>query len=232
MNNKITHFYRLHTEKGSLTPKAVFLFFVFFLSHSFMHTHFVLFLPCFTLFLFCKVLKGWRLCYFYSMALQIKSLKESSIVRSLLMDFVSQSCFELPKERNCNRKRFQPNLWQMLHEFMQVFYQITFSCVKGYWDKFLMFLDCLFFSCSQRFTKASDLLGALKKIEERDTAVVRKSGRKRGIPVRLYKRCLRLEREADVIAQLTWLYKLQCATMNLSIFTFLDTALSFFSLVA
>ncbi|KAE8292368.1 Group 3 secretory phospholipase A2 [Larimichthys crocea] len=58
--------------------------------------------------------------------------------------------------------------------------------------------------CSGGFSKASDLLRALKKIEEKDTAGVRNSGndRKRGIPVRLYKRCLRLEREADIMAQL------------------------------
>lgn len=143
--------------------------------------------------------------FFYSMALQIKSLKQLSIVSSLVMDFVSESCFELPKERNCtNRTRLEPNLGQMLNRLC-MFYEITeFSCIKGYWGKFLMFY-CLFFSCSQGFTKASDLLEALKKIEEKDTVGVRKSGygRKRGIPVRLYKRCLRLEREADVIAQLT-----------------------------
>lgn len=70
--------------------------------------------------------------------------------------------------------------------------------------KFLTFY-CLLFSCSQGFTEASDLLEALKMIEEKDTVGVRKSGygRERGNPVRLYKRCLRLEREADVIAQLT-----------------------------
>lgn len=68
----------------------------------------------------------------------------------------------------------------------------------------LMFLICLFPRCSGGFSKASDLLRALKKIEEKDTAGVRNSGndRKRGIPVRLYKRCLRLEREADIMAQL------------------------------
>ncbi|XP_042344384.1 group 3 secretory phospholipase A2-like [Plectropomus leopardus] len=60
-------------------------------------------------------------------------------------------------------------------------------------------------SCSGGFTKASDLLQALKMIEEKDTAGVRKSGnfRRRGIPVRLYKRCLRLEREATIMAQFT-----------------------------
>uniref|UniRef100_A0A3Q1EZL4 phospholipase A2 n=1 Tax=Acanthochromis polyacanthus TaxID=80966 RepID=A0A3Q1EZL4_9TELE len=57
-------------------------------------------------------------------------------------------------------------------------------------------------SCSRGFTKASDLHQALKKMEEKDTAGVRISGRKRGIPVRLYKRCLRLERRADLVAQL------------------------------
>ncbi|XP_033475738.2 uncharacterized protein LOC117252739 [Epinephelus lanceolatus] len=60
-------------------------------------------------------------------------------------------------------------------------------------------------SCSGGFTKASDLLQALKMIEEKDTAGVRNSGnfRRRGIPVRLYKRCLRLEKEAAIMAQLT-----------------------------
>lgn len=66
---------------------------------------------------------------------------------------------------------------------------------------------CFFSSCSGGFAKASDLLQALKKIEEKGTAGVQNSsnGRKRGIPVRLYKRCLRLEREreADIMARLT-----------------------------
>ena len=74
------------------------------------------------------------------------------------------------------------------------------------WVLFLtLFTLCFLSSCSGGFTKASDLLQALKMIEEKDTAGVRNSGnkRKRGIPVRLYKRCLRLEREADIMAQLT-----------------------------
>ncbi|XP_074526872.1 uncharacterized protein LOC141790717 isoform X2 [Halichoeres trimaculatus] len=61
-------------------------------------------------------------------------------------------------------------------------------------------------SCSGAFTKASDLLQALKKMEEKeDTAGVQNSvnGRKRGFPVRLSKRCLRLQREAGIMAQLT-----------------------------
>ncbi|KAM9392578.1 uncharacterized protein KZ484_003972 isoform 2-T2 [Pholidichthys leucotaenia] len=59
-------------------------------------------------------------------------------------------------------------------------------------------------SCSSGFTKASDLHQALKKIEEKDIAGVRisSSDRKRGIPVRLYKRCLRLERRAEIVARL------------------------------
>uniref|UniRef100_A0A3B4XAK3 phospholipase A2 n=1 Tax=Seriola lalandi dorsalis TaxID=1841481 RepID=A0A3B4XAK3_SERLL len=73
------------------------------------------------------------------------------------------------------------------------------------WVLFLIYFVCFFSSCSGGFIKASDLLRALKKIEEKDTAGVRNSGndRKRGNPVRLYKRCLRLEREADIMAQLT-----------------------------
>ncbi|KAJ0067514.1 hypothetical protein NL108_007991 [Boleophthalmus pectinirostris] len=53
-------------------------------------------------------------------------------------------------------------------------------------------------SCSGGFTKASDLFQALKKIEKNDIAVVQNSGkhRKGRISVRLYKRCLRLIKEA------------------------------------
>uniref|UniRef100_A0A3Q0SHU2 phospholipase A2 n=1 Tax=Amphilophus citrinellus TaxID=61819 RepID=A0A3Q0SHU2_AMPCI len=53
------------------------------------------------------------------------------------------------------------------------------------------------------FAKAPDLHQVLKKIEEKDSAGVRVSGsdRKRGIPVRLYKRCLRLESGADIMAR-------------------------------
>ncbi|KAM3611343.1 uncharacterized protein V6R79_016907 [Siganus canaliculatus] len=97
------------------------------------------------------------------LAVQLESLKQPSTVPTLLMEFVSQYCFHLPKEGECQSGK----------------------------------------SCSGGFTKASDLLGALKKIEE--TAGVRNSGsgRKRGIPVRFYKRCLRLEREADTMTRLT-----------------------------
>lgn len=87
-----------------------------------------------------------------------------------------------------------------------------------YVDIYVYIYLFLFSSCSRGFTKASDVLQALKKIEEKDTFGVRKSDndRKRGIPVRLYKRCLRLEKGAAVMAQLTWLYKLLgAATMNL-----------------
>ncbi|XP_071338576.1 uncharacterized protein [Trachinotus anak] len=100
------------------------------------------------------------------LAIQIKSFKQPSVLPMLLMDFVSQYCFKLSKEKKCHRRK----------------------------------------SCSGGFVKASDLLRALKKMEEeKDPDGVQNSGndRKRGIPVRLYKRCLRLEREADIIAQLT-----------------------------
>lgn len=67
-----------------------------------------------------------------------------------------------------------------------------------------IFISFFFFhSCSRGFAKASDLHQVLKKIEEKDSAGVRISGsdRKRGIPVRLYKRCLRLESGADIMAR-------------------------------
>lgn len=98
------------------------------------------------------------------LAVQIESSNQPSVLHQLLMDFLSQNCFRLPKERKCDIRK----------------------------------------SCSGGFTKASDLLQALKKIEK-DTAGVQNSGndRKRGIPVRFYKRCLRLQGKADVMAQLT-----------------------------
>ncbi|KAM4616189.1 uncharacterized protein ACJ7VT_009144 isoform 2-T2 [Polymixia lowei] len=48
--------------------------------------------------------------------------------------------------------------------------------------------------CAAGFSQASDLLQALKKMEEKSTAGVQNSGKdtKRGIPVHLYKRCLRI----------------------------------------
>uniref|UniRef100_G3PBF6 phospholipase A2 n=1 Tax=Gasterosteus aculeatus TaxID=69293 RepID=G3PBF6_GASAC len=87
-------------------------------------------------------------------AVLIKSFKQPSILPKLLMDFVSQSCFNLPNEKKCHRRK----------------------------------------SCSGGFSKASDLLQALSMMEERDTTGVQNSAneRKRGIPTRLYKRCLRL----------------------------------------
>ncbi|XP_063752877.1 group 3 secretory phospholipase A2-like isoform X2 [Eleginops maclovinus] len=99
------------------------------------------------------------------LAVQIESFKQPSILPTLLMDFVSQYCFKLPKEKKCHRRN----------------------------------------RCSGGFSKASDLLQAVEMMEEKDTAGVRNSVsyRRRGIPVRLYKRCLRLEREADVMVQLT-----------------------------
>nr|XP_019949216.1 PREDICTED: group 3 secretory phospholipase A2-like [Paralichthys olivaceus] len=99
------------------------------------------------------------------LALQIKSFKQPSVLPTLLMDFVSQYCFKLPKEKKCRRRK----------------------------------------SCSRGFIKTSDLLQTLKKMEGKDSGGVQNPGneRKRGIPVRLYKRCLRLEKEANIMARLT-----------------------------
>uniref|UniRef100_A0A3P8WNE9 phospholipase A2 n=1 Tax=Cynoglossus semilaevis TaxID=244447 RepID=A0A3P8WNE9_CYNSE len=59
--------------------------------------------------------------------------------------------------------------------------------------------------CS-RFIKAYDLIRRLKKMKTKGTAWSKLPGsdQKRGIPVRLYKRCLRLERGIDNVEQLTW----------------------------
>ncbi|XP_026176873.1 group 3 secretory phospholipase A2-like [Mastacembelus armatus] len=59
-----------------------------------------------------------------------KSFKQPSVLPTLLMDFVSQFCFKLPKEKKCHRRK----------------------------------------SCSGGFTKASDLLRKLKKLEGKDRA--------------------------------------------------------------
>ncbi|KAM4578115.1 uncharacterized protein V3H82_007628 isoform 1-T1 [Fundulus diaphanus] len=58
--------------------------------------------------------------------------------------------------------------------------------------------------CSGGFTKASDLHQAIKKIGEKDSAAMRvsASGRKKRIPVRLHKYCLRLHMRADIMEEL------------------------------
>ncbi|KAF6729335.1 Group 3 secretory phospholipase A2 [Oryzias melastigma] len=58
--------------------------------------------------------------------------------------------------------------------------------------------------CSGGFTEASDLLEALKKAEEKGAAEMGFSAnkRRRKIPVRLYKRCLRLQKEFDDMSKL------------------------------
>lgn len=160
---------------------------------------------CFPLYFCAQGCKWLSFCYFYSLALQIESLKQPGIVPELLMDFVSQYCFRMPQEKECtSRKRFLPessthfdySISSLLsHALTQFTYSDIYECIVSF----------LFFSCSRFFSKASDVLQALKKIKEKDTVGVRKSDndRKRGIPVRLYKRCLRLEKRAAVMAQLT-----------------------------
>ncbi|XP_041855733.1 uncharacterized protein LOC121649173 isoform X2 [Melanotaenia boesemani] len=98
------------------------------------------------------------------LAVEIESFKQPSILPSLLVEFVSQQCFTLPKKKNCRHKK---------------------RCFHG-------------------FSKASDLHTALKKIEEKNAAGmgILSSDKKRRVPVRLYKRCLRLEKKADIMAKL------------------------------
>lgn len=67
-------------------------------------------LPCFPLYFCTCGYKSPPLVFFrqfYSLAVQIEGFKRPSILPTLLMDFVSQYCFKLPKEKKClSRKRF------------------------------------------------------------------------------------------------------------------------------
>lgn len=223
MYGKITHFRLQHVIKkeGGLPPQAALSFFVLCLSlsHSQMHIHFVSLLISVR-----KVVNG---CLFVTFTAWLFRLKASSNpALSPRYWWISS----LNTALNCQRRKnatAEKGFTLISDKFWLQRCQSPVSCVnsvylyKGLFGIYIFL--CFFSSCSRGFTKASDLLQALKKIEEKDTAGVRKSDndRKRGIPVRLYKRCLRLEREADVMAQLTWLYKLLCAaTMNLISFTF------------
>ncbi|KAM9743661.1 uncharacterized protein ACNS7B_011100 [Menidia menidia] len=98
------------------------------------------------------------------LAIQIASFQQLIIPSSLLVEFVSQQCFTLPKKKKCHHKK----------------------------------------RCFSSFSKAFDLYQALQKMGEKGTADIRITAidRKRRIPVRLYKRCLRLEKGSDIMAQL------------------------------
>lgn len=94
----------------------------------------------------------------------------------------------------------QKKVLSLIHNNLTGFcYSDTSLCYVTHFDFVYLHISiCFLSSCTGEFTKASDLLRALKKIEVKDTTRAQNSGngRKRGIPVRLYKRCLRLEREA------------------------------------
>ena len=72
--------------------------------------YFILYIVLFPTFIsMCEVLNDSCLsvCQFYSWAVQIESFKQPSSLSSLLMDFVSQYCFKLPKKKkHHSRKRF------------------------------------------------------------------------------------------------------------------------------
>uniref|UniRef100_A0A3Q3WTM9 phospholipase A2 n=1 Tax=Mola mola TaxID=94237 RepID=A0A3Q3WTM9_MOLML len=112
----------------------------------------------------------------------------SNLVGSSFFNVLKVPCFELKQQNQCT---LSTDGFRRLQEQKKV----LLLSHKKFW---LQLCQSLFSRCSRAFTKASDLLQALKKVEEKDTARVRKSGneRKRGFPVRLYKRCLRLEKEA------------------------------------
>ncbi|XP_029017633.1 group 3 secretory phospholipase A2-like [Betta splendens] len=92
------------------------------------------------------------------LAVVFEGFNHLSVLPILLKDYVSQYCFNLPKDKKCLARE----------------------------------------SCSGGFAVASDLLQTLKETEVTDATWRRYSdiNKRRGFPVRLYKRCLRLEREA------------------------------------
>ena len=101
--------YVINNEEG-LSPQAAFLLLCLCISES--HTNAypaTLSHPC----LACKVVNNLCFCFcqFYSLALQIKSFKQPRVLPTLLMDFISQYCFKLPKENKCrHRKRFETQI--------------------------------------------------------------------------------------------------------------------------
>ncbi|KAG7243851.1 hypothetical protein INR49_006005 [Caranx melampygus] len=129
----------------------------------------------------------------------------SSMVGYSFFNILQVPCFELKYQKRCTQMYWWGILAAKIKRFKQpsVLPTLLMDFVSPHCFKLLGEKKChnkKGFNCSGSFSKALDLLGALKKIEEKDTAWVRNSGndRKRGIPVRLYKRCLRLEREADM----------------------------------
>lgn len=137
-------------------------------------------------------------CHFYSLAVQIESFKHLSIPRALLVDFVSEQCFNLPTEKKCLHKhRFGLQLC-LICCFMACLY-------NRLWIVLTHWYFCFLSRCFQGFTKASALHQALWKLKRKDTEMEVFSERKKRIPVRLYKHCLKLQRKDDIMVQPKWL---------------------------
>ncbi|XP_029492789.1 uncharacterized protein LOC115111046 isoform X2 [Oncorhynchus nerka] len=85
---------------------------------------------------------------------QIRHLEKTTILQSLLQDFVSLSCFNMPSVQDCHGGK----------------------------------------SCTAGFSQATDLIQVLKSMEERGRLNAQSTSKdsKRGTPIHLYKRCLRI----------------------------------------
>nr|XP_046201250.1 uncharacterized protein LOC124033305 isoform X2 [Oncorhynchus gorbuscha] len=90
----------------------------------------------------------------HRLADQIRLLEKTTILQSLLQDFVSLSCFNVPSVQDCHGGK----------------------------------------SCTAGFSQATDLIQVLKSMEERGRLNAQSTSKdsKRGTPIRLYKRCLRI----------------------------------------
>ncbi|XP_031676315.1 uncharacterized protein LOC109879864 isoform X2 [Oncorhynchus kisutch] len=90
----------------------------------------------------------------HRLADQIRHLEKTTILQSLLQDFVSLSCFNVPSVQDCHGGK----------------------------------------SCTAGFSQATDLIQVLKSMEERGRLNAQSTSKdsKRGTPIRLYKRCLRI----------------------------------------
>ncbi|XP_029572889.1 group 3 secretory phospholipase A2 isoform X1 [Salmo trutta] len=90
----------------------------------------------------------------HRLADQIRHLEKTTILQSLLQDFVSLSCFNVTSVKDCHGGK----------------------------------------SCTAGFSQATDLIQVLKSMEERGRLNAQSTSKdsKRGTPIRLYKRCLRI----------------------------------------
>lgn len=172
-------------------------------------------------------LERWSLLSLYlfpshfRLADQIRHLEKTTILQSLLQDFVSLSCFNVPSMQDCHGgKRLVAQIQRMIDlQWATTFSMDLFTrlivhcnitcnvsvnlitiihmhnnCICLSVQVFIYFslLSCC--SCTAGFSQATDLIQVLKSMEERGRLNAQSTSKdsKRGTPIRLYKRCLRI----------------------------------------